>query len=498
MLRGKALLAGLVFPLMLLAVVYALFLHDPAPSGVVVRAEFQDVDQLVKGHDVRIHGTKVGSVAKTALTDHGTVLVTMALYDGAPQVRSDATASIRVADLLGDVSLVLEPGHATSPLRGPIPTRHTFVTTHVQDVLNVFDRPTRTALQSLLVELGRALEARGADVNRAVLGLSPLLREVTRISSQLGDQRAELDRLLVSARALTHQLAPQSADIERLIDGLDRTLAVTAGHSRDLDSGLRGLPATLRQTRTTMAALGRTARAATPLAGDLNAAAPQLTASATGLAPFARRVRPALGQLDPVLVQARKTLTAGRRSLPRLTAALRTSREAAPSLRDLSNLMTPLTEYLVKGVMGGLGALAAEPGEQAVDKSGTRNWYRAELVLGCEMFGVKTRPGCLADVVQGLAGSGARTSRPEPKRQSAHVGPVRRPDLPRPKLPDLPSTPKLPKVPKLPDVKLPDVKVPPLPPPVKHAVDGATGAAGNTAPHTSGSTDDLLDYLLGS
>src|SRR4051812_38453208 len=274
MIRGKALLAGLTFPLLLLVVVYALFVRDSAPSGVVARAEFQGVDQLVPGHDVRIHGTKVGSVSDTSLTDHGTVLVTMSLYDGAPEVRSDATASVRVADLLGDVSVVLEPGHAPRPLHGPISTRHTFVATHVQDVLNVFDRPTRTALQSLLVELGRALEARGADVNHAVLGLSPLLREITRISSQLGDQRAELSRLLVSAHALTGQLAPRSADIERLIAGLDHPLPVPSAHSNALDSGLRGLPSTLRQTRTTLAALGRTARAATPLAADLHAAAP--------------------------------------------------------------------------------------------------------------------------------------------------------------------------------------------------------------------------------
>src|SRR6185503_19209581 len=122
----------------------ALFVHGSGPSGVVVRAEFQDVDQLVPGHDVRIHGTKVGSVTDTKLTDHGTVLVTMSLYDGAPVVHSDATASVRVADLLGDVSVVLERGHSPRPLQGPIPTHHTFVATHVQDVLNVFDKPTRT------------------------------------------------------------------------------------------------------------------------------------------------------------------------------------------------------------------------------------------------------------------------------------------------------------------------------------------------------------------
>jgi phospholipid/cholesterol/gamma-HCH transport system substrate-binding protein len=341
MTRGKALIAGIAFPLLLFVVVYALFLRDPAPDGRVLRAEFQDVDQLVKGHDVRVHGTKVGTVTGTSLTDHGTVIVTMSLFDGAPEVRRDATASVRVADLLGDVSLVLEPGHAPQPLHGPIAASHTFVATTVQDVLNVFDGPTRNAFQSLLVELGRALEARGVDVNRAVLGLSPLLREMTRVSSQLGDQRAQLSRLLVSARALTGQLAPRAADIERLISGLDRTLAVTTAHSRNLDSGLRGLPATLRQTRTTMAQLGRTARAATPLAGDLNAVAPDLATAARRTAPFARSARPSLEQLRPVLRQARTTLVAGNRSLPRLARALWAPKQEPPPLPLITKHKNP-------------------------------------------------------------------------------------------------------------------------------------------------------------
>ena len=487
MIRGKALIAGFAFPLLLVLVVWALFLRDSAPDGRVVRAEFQDVDQLVKGHDVRVHGTKVGSVTGTSLTDHGTVMVTMALFDGAPEVHTDATASVRVADLLGDVSLVLEPGHAPQELRGPIPPAHTFVATHVQDVLNVFNKPTRTAFQSLLVELGQALEARGVDVNRAVLGLSPLLREITRVSSQLGDQRADLERLLVSARALTTQLAPRAADIQRLIDGLDHTLAVTTAHSRSLDSGLRNLPSTLSQTRTTMAALGRTARATTPLASDLNAMAPQLATAATRTAPFARAARPALEQLRPVLGQARTTLVAGRRSLPRLAQMLQISTEVAPHLRDFSDLMTPLTEYLVKGVMGGLGALAAEPGEQDIDKSGTRNWYRSEVVLGCEMFGVPTRPGCLAEAVQSLA---ARQRHARSKRRPAASSPVRVPALPMsPKLPSLPATPKLPKVPK--------VDVPPLPQPVQKAVDGVTGTVQGKTPESPDHADKLLGYLLG-
>src|SRR5581483_11461288 len=120
---------------------------------------------------------------------------------------ADASPSVRDADLLGDVYLALDPGRAPAPLRGPIPPSRTFAATDVQDVFDTFDAPTRAALQTLIVELGTALDARGIDLNHAVEQLAPAVGAVDRISGQLSSQNAQLQRLIDSAQGLTAQLA---------------------------------------------------------------------------------------------------------------------------------------------------------------------------------------------------------------------------------------------------------------------------------------------------
>lgn len=468
MTAGKALLAAAMSLALLVAVALVPILRNDGPDGRVVRAEFQNVGQLVPGDDVRIGGAKVGSVHDTALTDRGTVIVTLSLLDGVEAPRADASASVRAADLLGDTYLALSPGRAPRPLAGAIPPRRTFVATNLQDVFNTLDEPTRGALQSVIVELGRALDARGVDVNRAVLELAPALREVDGASRQLSEQDGQLRRLISSARALGDELAPRSRSIERLIAGLDRTLASTASRADDLDSGLQALPATLRRSRATLTALGGVASRAQPLARELGAVAAPLARSVGRLGPFARDAAPALARLRPLLREGATTLKGGRRSLRRLDTALQQTRAATPALRALSGTLTPLVEYGVKGVFGGLGALAAEPGEQGLSNVPGRNYFRGEAVIGCEMFGLPTRPGCLTDAVSGLARAGARRDRTPAARDK------RRPAVTAPGRGAAPSA------------------TPParLPTPVQQALD-------DVVPKATDGVQQILDFLLG-
>lgn len=400
MIRGKAVIAGVLFPLLLLATAYALLLPHDGISGRRVVAEFVDAGLLSPGDDVRVGGADVGSVETVRLTAHGTARVTMDL-DEDVAVHADATASVRPQDLLGSVYLALAPGRSAAPLRGAIPPARTFLGTSAQDLFDIADQPTRLALQTLLVQLGTAFDARGADLNAAALQLAPVLAEVERVSGQVGAQNANLGRFVHETSALTGQLAPRTRDIRRLISGLDAVLATTAARGAALDQGLRLLPATLGRTRAALAELDRTARAATPLARRAEALAPRLAGAVDAIEPFAAAAGPALRRLDPVLTRAADTLGAGRTGLPRLAAAVRTLRSVAPQVVALTKILdqptTPgdtLITWTVQGIASGLGGLAAEPGAAG------HHFMRGAVVLGCEMFGVPTRPGCLEDLLR--------------------------------------------------------------------------------------------------
>lgn len=494
MTQGKALIAAAVFPVLLVVVVVLLLVPRDGNDGRTVHAELQDVALLAEGHDVRVRGTTVGAVRGLELTDRGTVLVTMVLQDGAPAPKADATASLRATDLLGDVYMALEPGRSSRPLGRTIPVTRTFNATRVQDLFDVFDGPTRIALQSLLVEVGRALEARGTDLNAATLQLAPVLAETERVAQQLGRQDADLDRLVTSTRRLTRQLAPRTADLQRLIGAFDRTFSLTSRRTQELDRGLGRLPATLVAARRTLAGLERTSGAATPLARTLGAVAGPVAEAVSATSPFTGDARQALAAVRPLVREAEVTFRGSRRSLPRLERALQATRAAAPDVNAFVELFRPLVQYAVEGAARSLSGIAGEPGgrgeknpNQLTDEP-YRNYFRVLAVLGCESLGMVTRPGCLTEAIDLAAGRPRTGDRRRPA--------VRRPS-PQTSTPPAPSQdgerPHRPAAPGLPDGD--------------DALEDLKDAIGQTADPVQDAIDDLqrelkrseglLDYLVG-
>ena len=481
MTRGRGLLAAVLFPLLLAGVIYALLLPHNGSGAQQVQAQFADADLLVPGDDVEMNGTRIGTIADVGLTDHGTALVTMNLSMRVP-VHTDASASIQQADLFGDVYLALDPGTSGQLSHGPIAESRTFVATQLQNVFDTFSQPTRVALQSLIVELGTALYARGADLNQAVLQLSPAVAEANRIAAQLGSQNANLQELITSARRLTTQLAPRSRDVGRLIGGLDRTLQITAARAAPLGSGLQSLPATLTQTHTTLRDLQDAATAATPLAAQLGAIAPALTTVVGELAPFTSDAKPALVRLAPLLSLTATTLQRSAHPIAALGPPISQLGSITPSLGRLASILYPVIGIGLKGVFGGLGGLAAEPGSDG------RNQFRAQLVLGCEMYGIPTHPGCLTEALD-AGQTKAATSRPARKAPAQPVS------VPAATTTTAPATPS----------PLPAPR--PLPPTVSgvlHALGGVLGTAthrggpaGSPPKGTTSPIGPLLKYLLG-
>jgi virulence factor Mce-like protein len=399
MIRGKAILACAIFAAILAATVYALLIPKSS-AGRVWKAEFTDAGLLTTGDDVVEYGAKVGSVNSIRLTSRGTALVGFSLFSGVQAPRADATASVRPQNLLGGYYLSLQPGSSPERLSASIPAAHTFVATQLNDIFNSYNKPTAAALNLLLNELGRALDARGEDLNQAVLQLAPTFAAADRLATQLGEQNTHFGELIGHAQVVTAQVAPRTRDLDRFIVSLQQTLSTTAGASAGLDRGLAQLPSALAQTRRSLALLGSTAVAARPLATQLAAAAPGLTTAVSRLTPFVSNARPAIGQLRPLVRQTASTLVAGRVSLPNLASSLGVLERVAPSLRAVSATVDPLAEITILGGFAGLGGIAQEPGTQPGDSEPGRNWFRGEGNLSCESFGVAIAPGCFATVLK--------------------------------------------------------------------------------------------------
>jgi virulence factor Mce-like protein len=384
----------------------------PGASGATVRAQFEDVYPLLPGMHVRVDGAIAGAVAEIEVSDDGQAVVTMRLHEGTQPPRADATAAVRQQDITGDSYVALEPGSAAEPLgETVIERRRTVVAPRFDDLLDTFDEPVRQGLELVLIELGKGLERRGAQLNRAVIELRPGLAAANEALAEVRSQNGALRSLIADAEAVAAQSAARSRELGSLVDSLATTLTVTGERSRALDAALQRAPLAAARTRRTVGRLADLAVSARPLARTVAGSAPDLAETLTLLGPFlddaeriAREVAPTLVLVDRLLTASLPTL----REAPSrvLTAPLDIAAAAGAVLDTLlgeEELQASLFSADGYGVGGqaeddvGLGAVGVELGTQAGYEGNDpeRRFLRAETVLTCESFGLPIGPGCL-------------------------------------------------------------------------------------------------------
>jgi phospholipid/cholesterol/gamma-HCH transport system substrate-binding protein len=395
----------------------------PGASGTTVQAEFDDVYPLLPGMHVRVDGAIAGSVGDIEITDQGTALVSLELFEGTAPPRADATAAIRQQDITGDSYVALEPGEGDQSLGDEvIGTRRTVVAPRFDDLLNSFNEPVRQGLKLILIELGKGLERRGADLNEAVLQLRPGLQTAGEALAEVRSQNAALRSLIADAEAVTGEAASHSGELGALVDSLSTTLRTTAEHGAALDAAIERLPATAERSRETLGRLANLATEAEPLARVVADSAPDLAITFRRLGPFLDDARATMDTVGPTLHLIDNLLTA---SLPTLreapsrvlTAPLDIAAAAGAVLnallgeRQLQRALFSADGY-GHGPKAeddvGLGAIGVEKGTQAGygDYDPDRRFLRAETVLTCESFGLPIEPGCLEDAIAGARGGG--------------------------------------------------------------------------------------------
>jgi ABC-type transporter Mla subunit MlaD len=421
----------------------------PAAGANEVVAEFQDAFPLLEGMYVRVDGSIAGSVGDVEVNDKGLAEVTLVLDEAIEDPSSDATAAIRQQDTTGDSYVAFEPGESGKPLpeRNGVPTiecnasgpagpcESTLSAPRFDDLLNAFGPAERMGVELILLELSRALDERGDDLNTAALELRPALVAANEAFAEVRSQNAALRAVIEDAENVTGQAASRRAELAEMISALETTVTAVAAERAGLDAGLDRLPETAAQARSTMGALARASEASLPLARELEARAPQLASAIEAAPGFIDGADVALARSEPTLDLTRKLLRAGAPTIKADPSRVVTGPfDLAPAI---SNLLTGVLgdKHTIKALFGddsngvgpgtldrsGLGAVAVEPGNQAgyPPDNQNRNFIRISAVFNCTMFGVPVAPGCLSDVLGPRRASARVQKPPAPGRRGA-------------------------------------------------------------------------------
>lgn len=367
---------------------------------VTVTALFADASPLVTGNTVQMDGVRIGQISSVRL-EHGVARVEMKVEKATLPLHVDAKARIQVRSLLGERFIELDRGSPNaSEMESPytISRKSTERQVSLDELLDSVDDPTGTALAALVTTAGEGTAGEGKNIDAAIKGLEPAMRDTTQLGQVLDDQNDVLASLTEKVTPVTQALANgRGENLDRLIGSTNQTLSSVDSRRIALNSTLQHLPATLQQAQQTLTGVAGVADTTTGTLRDIKPVTDGLPDIKKELDNFNANAGPALTSLPDVLSRARELIE-------QATPAARDLRPGAHALRDVSSSADHLTNTVTPELETALQfaqfwALANNQGD------GMSHYFRAALAV---------TPKELGEVVDAPVGPGKGAS---PKQQ---------------------------------------------------------------------------------
>lgn len=344
---------GLVM-VVVLTIASALAFTKELPWGekYTVQAVFDSSSNIRPSSPVRIAGVNVGKVTEiehlsqddpqyTAQVDaepgedgasSTPAIVTMELEDSALPLHTDATMKLRPRLFLeGNLFVDLRPGSPNAPEAEDgyvFPAGQTSIAVQLDQVLTTLQSDVRSNLQTLLRELGNALDKYGGSAGfRELYRTSPgAFRYTAQVNEALlGTEPRDLSDLIVNLDSTVDALGRNETALQNLVTNLRIVLGSFAAESDALEQGIAELPEVLE--------VGE------PALASLNSAFPPLRAFAREALPGVRSTPATLDAATPFLQQVR-----GLVSKPELRGLVADLRPTIPDLAQLSQRTIPFLD----------------------------------------------------------------------------------------------------------------------------------------------------------
>jgi ABC-type transporter Mla subunit MlaD len=263
---------------------------------------------LVKGNEVRSGGSRIGVVSDmrpVRLQDGSTgAELTLELDKADGELPKDSTLRIRPRSALGLKYVEVTKGTSDESIGNgdTIPSSQASFATELDEVYEMFDEPTREAVQGNLEDWGDGFAARGQAVGRTLEELPPLMASLEPVMAMLAEPETDLDGFVTELSDAARILAPVSEQNAQLFTGMADTFEALGRDEQALKATIAKSPATMdsgvrsfrvqRPFLTDFTALGRDLSGATE---ELKGTLPPLNDAVRVGTPVQRRL-PALSE----------------------------------------------------------------------------------------------------------------------------------------------------------------------------------------------------------
>ncbi len=256
-LAGSPLLIGAITTLI---VVVAVYLSYNANNGLPfvptynIKVVLPEGSGLQPSNQVRIGGTRVGIIG--SLTPHqnphtGVVTATadLKLEKKVEPLPADTKAIVLSVSAIGLKYLELERGTSAKTIKagGEIPVSQSKEPVDIDQLFNMFNEKTRTAIQQNTNTFGDGLAARGLELNEAIGTLRPLVNRAIPVLRNLAAPQTDLRGFFPALERVSEQAAPVAEQQAALYVDQDTFFKAFASVSKSLEEATEGGPAALEQ-----------------------------------------------------------------------------------------------------------------------------------------------------------------------------------------------------------------------------------------------------------
>ena len=207
-----------------------------------VAIHFSTGNGIIEGSDVFFGGVKVGTVKTLQLDQDGkAILMTVSIGQQYAPIHEGATAAIRPKSLLGEKYVAMTVGDPSKPAYkngDSLPQSVTSVNVELDQIINIFDEPTRKQLQVLIDQLGLGVAGQGRNTNETIQSGTQDLNDLAKVTDTLQARDAELKQII---EALTKLTATLSTDQQR------QTYVALLAHSETVLKTLKDEDANVKQ-----------------------------------------------------------------------------------------------------------------------------------------------------------------------------------------------------------------------------------------------------------
>jgi phospholipid/cholesterol/gamma-HCH transport system substrate-binding protein len=256
-LAGSPLLIGAVTTLI---VVVAVFLSYNANNGLPfvptynIHVVLPEGSGLQPSNQVRISGTRVGIIGslsprQNAHTGVVTAVANLKLEKKVQPLPADTRAIVLSVSAIGLKYLELEKGTSskTIPAGGTIPVSQSKEPVDIDQLFNMFDEKTRTAIQQNTNNFGDGLAGRGLEINEAIHTLKPLVTNAIPVLRNLAAPETDLRGLFKGLDRAAEQTAPVAQANANFFSEQDTFFRAFASVSKSLEEATAGGPPSLEQ-----------------------------------------------------------------------------------------------------------------------------------------------------------------------------------------------------------------------------------------------------------